>query len=919
MTCHTARFANPYQESFGEHFLSAPSRGAVGFLGTSGWGYVYQDELFLGKLYEAAFRDTVHAFGDMVLAAKLRYWATIGEGIVSQTMVDQYTLLGDPVTDLALPDRPDLAISAEDLAVHPERPGVADSVATVELTIHDFGLATPDSVRVKVTDELQDGQVFTLLTERLPPVLSETKVETLLPLRGAAGVHTLVAEVAADSTDEVSLENNSAVKSVAVAGLSAQLRWPQRYAGLPANRPLQVQVAGPGEELEGTVEFAIDTSRAFQAPLAASGVLAWRNPVTTWTFSELPPGRFYLRVLTESAQGKGDEIVPFRLLPGNEPRVAWLQQGEELADSRMSGLTAHNGAVFLSKVHDRVEVQSAGHDDGSFARILLNGAPVMENLRGYNVAVFSLDGNVLATRIFDVYKNPPDADSLAAFVLRLPDSVLVAFALMDEGSTNMNEKAYGALEWLGSQWIRSVGYRDSWAMLVWKGMATKALKEVWHPRGSGPIVLVDTLVHSVPRGEIVSPWIGPGSGWSRFRATVRGEGSVDLTVLGRRSAGGRYDTLATVTGAQGPVSRELIQTQVRWVRLVATFQRGRSDSSRLESWRLEYDPPADVAIGAEGVKLKPDSVLFGRTVSVSARVRNWGPAESDTCMAVLQVRDESGMWRSVLKPVTIPPLLPDSTFIAAWSWQVREPSGRHAVRVLLDPSDRIVELDETNNAATADLTVAADSTAPTIRLFADGAPLLSGDQVSPTPELRLQILDQGIFTPKDTSRLRVLLDDRRLGPETEPALQWHFEEETEGKVSAVVSLKPVLQPGSHILQVTAWDLAGNRSEEWFVLRVSDKLEISHVLNFPNPFADFTTFTYFLSLPADEVAIRVFTLAGRKVWETVSADGFAGYNSFDWDGRDQEGDELSNGVYLYKITARAGGKTVSALGNLAIVR
>ena len=66
-------------------------------------------------------------------------------------------------------------------------------------------------------------------------------------------------------------------------------------------------------------------------------------------------------------------------------------------------------------------------------------------------------------------------------------------------------------------------------------------------------------------------------------------------------------------------------------------------------------------------------------------------------------------------------------------------------------------------------------------------------------------------------------------------------------------------------------------------------------------------------------IRVFTLAGRKVWETVSADGFAGYNSFDWDGRDQEGDELSNGVYLYKITARAGEKTVSALGKLAIVR
>ncbi|NOZ56156.1 MAG: T9SS type A sorting domain-containing protein, partial [Calditrichaeota bacterium] len=304
---------------------------------------------------------------------------------------------------------------------------------------------------------------------------------------------------------------------------------------------------------------------------------------------------------------------------------------------------------------------------------------------------------------------------------------------------------------------------------------------------------------------------------------------------------------------------------------------------------------------------------------VSVLVRNWGPAKSDTCVAALQVRDEEGLWRNVLEPAVIPPLLPDSTFRVRWNWQVREPPGNHPVRVVLDPGDKLVELDESNNFAAAHVLVAPDSTAPVIRVFADGEPLLSGDHVAPTPILRVEIRDQGVFSPKDTSRLRILLDDKRLTPSSEPALEWHFEDEAEGKISASVSLRPVLEPGSHILQVTAWDLAGNRSEEWLVLRVAGELEISHVLNVPNPFANFTTFTYFLSLPADEVTIRVFTLSGRKVWETEAADGAAGYNAFDWDGRDQEGDELANGVYLYKITARSGEKSVSALGKLAIVR
>jgi hypothetical protein len=49
----------------------------------------------------------------------------------------------------------------------------------------------------------------------------------------------------------------------------------------------------------------------------------------------------------------------------------------------------------------------------------------------------------------------------------------------------------------------------------------------------------------------------------------------------------------------------------------------------------------------------------------------------------------------------------------------------------------------------------------------------------------------------------------------------------------------------------------------------------------------------------------------------------GFNVMGWDGLDFEGDAVSNGVYLYKVIARAGAgsKTIeaSAVGKLIVMR
>ncbi|MGC9316236.1 MAG: FlgD immunoglobulin-like domain containing protein, partial [bacterium] len=80
--------------------------------------------------------------------------------------------------------------------------------------------------------------------------------------------------------------------------------------------------------------------------------------------------------------------------------------------------------------------------------------------------------------------------------------------------------------------------------------------------------------------------------------------------------------------------------------------------------------------------------------------------------------------------------------------------------------------------------------------------------------------------------------------------------------------------------------------------------IRQVVNFPNPFKDYTEFTYILGKPMTDVTIKVFTVRGRPVRTFDMCPSAVGYNSLGWDGTDARGDQIANGTYIYKVMATA---------------
>ena len=126
-----------------------------------------------------------------------------------------------------------------------------------------------------------------------------------------------------------------------------------------------------------------------------------------------------------------------------------------------------------------------------------------------------------------------------------------------------------------------------------------------------------------------------------------------------------------------------------------------------------------------------------------------------------------------------------------------------------------------------------------------------------------------------------------------------------------------LSKGGHTLTLKAWDLQNNSSEKTIEFFVDDNVEIqlTDVLNYPNPFAEETKFVFTHNKNGSEleVVIRIYDVVGKFVTELLSNDVNVSNSSgtITWDGRNYNGSTVDNGIYIYttEVTDTYGNTTV----------
>ena len=135
-----------------------------------------------------------------------------------------------------------------------------------------------------------------------------------------------------------------------------------------------------------------------------------------------------------------------------------------------------------------------------------------------------------------------------------------------------------------------------------------------------------------------------------------------------------------------------------------------------------------------------------------------------------------------------------------------------------------------------------------------------------------------------------------------------------------------LAEGKHDLEVKAWDVYNNSATAYteFVVSKSATLALKHVLNYPNPFTTSTNFMFEQNRPGDnfDVTIQIFTVSGKivkTIHENISPEGYR-VDNIHWDGRDEFGDKIGKGVYVYKLSIKGSdGFTASKFEKLVILQ
>ncbi len=425
-------------------------------------------------------------------------------------------------------------------------------------------------------------------------------------------------------------------------------------------------------------------------------------------------------------------------------------------------------------------------------------------------------------------------------------------------------------------------------------------------------------------GELRSRRIGPAKSWNAFSYNIDEEvnDNIRLDVYGV-DGNGNLTTLESRARAETIDIASVDPTIYPQIELSFSFDDETDQTpSQLNFWEVNYEfPPEGLILPASKAVT---SALEGEQISREFHFYNISEVDFADSLSVMTtlINQNSGTISESSFQIA-PPLAGDtSTFAVNFSSFNMSGPNSIVVEVLANEN----EVYEINNRLTLTdiIDVQADETNPVLNVTFDGYHILDGDIVSPNPNIVIRMRDDNPFASKsdtvginlslklpgeDTQFQRISFSDPRL----------NFTPASEGQDFQMDYQPGPLEDGIYAIQVDAEDEAGNETGAQpyeISFEVINESTITHFYPYPNPFSTRCRFVFTLTgteIP-DEIKIQILTVSGRVVRE-ITQDEIGpirvGNNitSYAWDGRDEYGDQLANGVYFYKVFINSNGNSV----------
>jgi hypothetical protein len=492
---------------------------------------------------------------------------------------------------------------------------------------------------------------------------------------------------------------------------------------------------------------------------------------------------------------------------------------------------------------------------------------------------------------------------------------------------------------MGFDSLRYIYSNRPWIFFTQKGMPDSS-KTVIGDTSYSAINMNVTIRNKRKSGEIYSSLIGPAFNWksAHWQAHSLEQPSNDgirLKVFGVQANGQEVLLKDSTASFKADIGlQNVMASQYPYLRFYFyTSDEASFTPSQLKRWQVIYDEIPEAAVNPLlGYEFKNSEVQEGEKISFKVAIQNLTDINMDSLLVRFWFVDKNRLIHE-LKTQRYKKLLAHDTLHASVSFSTLGFDGLNSLWMEANPfKSGTNKLDQNeqfhfNNFALREFKANKDNANPLLDVTFDGVHILDGDLVSAKPAISIQLKDESkylaldnenlfkvfirypnqnadVLIPFDGTKLRFVsasLPDNRCKLEYSPNLA---------------------EDGTYQLIVQAKDKSNNRSGDIdyrIGFEVINKSSITEVMNYPNPFSTSTRFVF--TLTGSEIPqnfrIQIMTITGkvvREIFQDELGPIHIGRNisQYAWDGKDNFGDQLANGVYFYRTTSKLNNENIEKL-------
>jgi hypothetical protein len=437
-------------------------------------------------------------------------------------------------------------------------------------------------------------------------------------------------------------------------------------------------------------------------------------------------------------------------------------------------------------------------------------------------------------------------------------------------------------------------------------------------------------------GTVTSPLFGPAKAWKDLKwrgssAEPVSTDSIFINVIGVQNNGAEVVLFNQISPTTQDLDISSIDASVYpYVKLhMVTHDTANFTPYQLRYWRLTYVPVPEGAIAPNIFLSTKDVIETGEPLDFKAAFKNISSVAFDSMKVKMIITDRNNVPNIIPIPRRRPLPAngnPNDTLHVGSIINTANFTGTNSIFLEVNPDNDQPEQYHFNNFLYRDFYVKPDSLSPLLDVTFDGVHILNRDIVSAKPDIVVKLKDESRWMILDDTsllRLQVRYPNGTLR-------RFFFANDTlqfipAGQApnpdnTATVNFRPYFtEDGEYELIVSGKDKSDNAAgniEYKVSFQVINKPMISNMLNYPNPFTTSTAFVFTItgSEVPQNIKIEIMTITGKIVRE-ITKDELGplhiGRNitEFKWDGTDQYGQKLANGIYLYRVVTNLNGKTL----------